>query len=58
MNRDESQRELVGKGKAIERLNDLLSEQTRGWMNDFIEEHFGMPPEFCDSRKISLGLKA
>jgi hypothetical protein len=26
-----------------------LSEQTRGWMRDFVSDNFGMPPEFCDS---------
>ena len=26
-----------------------LSEQTRGWMRDFVSYNFGMPPEFCDS---------
>jgi len=36
-------------GKAIEEMTELLSEKTKGWMRDFMDENFGMPPEFCDS---------
>jgi hypothetical protein len=36
-------------GAAIEQIVELLSEQTRGWMQDFVSDNFGMPPEFCDS---------
>ncbi len=34
-------------GQAIEEISELLSEQTRGWMDDFIGDNFGMPSEFC-----------
>lgn len=34
-------------GAAIEQLSDLLSEETRDWMDDFIGDNFGMPSEFC-----------
>jgi len=40
---------LMISGSAIEELNELLSEQTRGWIDDFVGDSFGMPPEFCDS---------
>ena len=36
-------------GLANEQMSELLSPQTRGWMDDFCGRHFGMPPEFCDS---------
>lgn len=32
----------------IESLSSLCSQKTREWMEDFIGNHFGMPPEFCD----------
>ncbi len=35
-------------GEAVESLSELLSEQTRGWLEDFLGNHFGMPPEFCE----------
>ena len=34
-------------GKAVEELSDLLSKETRDWMDDFVGENFGMPSEFC-----------
>lgn len=36
-------------GAGIEEMTGLLSEQTKGWMRDFMDKNFGMPPEFCDS---------
>lgn len=33
---------------AIEEIQPLLSEQTKGWMDDFISDQFGMPPEFLE----------
>lgn len=36
-------------GKAAEEMSDLLSDETRDWMDDFVGENFGMPSEFCDS---------
>ena len=36
-------------GAAIEKLVKLLSEQTKGWLSDFVGDNFGMPPEFCDN---------
>ncbi len=36
-------------GVAIEELNGVLSEKTRGWIDDFVGDNFGMPPEFCDN---------
>ena len=35
-------------GSVIKEISGVLSEQTKGWMNDFIDTHFGMPPEFCE----------
>lgn len=35
-------------GKIMEEIAEVLSEQTKGWMDDFIETNFGMPPEFCE----------
>ncbi len=40
-------------GKSIEEMSDLLSEETRDWMDDFIGDNFGMPSEFCDSPTFS-----
>jgi hypothetical protein len=40
---------LMISGVAIEALNGVLSEQTRGWIDDFVGDSFGMPPEFCDN---------
>ena len=34
--------------EAMEALSDVLSEQTKGWMKDFLGDTFGMPPEFCE----------
>jgi hypothetical protein len=36
-------------GKAMEEMSQLLSPETRDWMNDFVGDNFGMPSEFCDS---------
>ncbi len=36
-------------GAAVEALSEQLSEQTKGWMNDFVGDNFGMPSEFIDS---------
>ncbi|MGZ0169820.1 MAG: hypothetical protein ACKVHE_09700 [Planctomycetales bacterium] len=38
---------LMISGVAIEELNGVLSEKTRGWIDDFVGDNFGMPPEFC-----------
>ena len=35
-------------GEVIKELADVLSDETKGWMDDFIETNFGMPPEFCE----------
>lgn len=40
---------LMISGVAIEKLNAVLSEKTRGWIDDFVGDNFGMPPEFCDN---------
>ena len=34
-------------GPALEEISDLLSDETRDWMNDFVGSNFGMPSEFC-----------
>ena len=34
-------------GKSLETLTDVLSDETRDWMDDFIGSNFGMPSEFC-----------
>lgn len=36
-------------GAATEEIVGLLSEQTKGWLEDFVGDNFGMPPEFCDN---------
>lgn len=36
-------------GRAVEEIVDQLSEQTRGWMQDFVDENFGLPSEFVDN---------
>lgn len=36
-------------GAGIEDMTKLLSEKTKGWMRDFMDKNFGMPPEFCDA---------
>lgn len=36
-------------GLAVEGIVEVLSEQTRGWMEDFVGDNFGMPPEFVDT---------
>lgn len=40
--------------KAIEEINDLLSEETRGFMDDIMENNFGLPPEYKDLFKPIL----
>ena len=35
-------------GAAMEEIQPLLSEETQGWMDDFVSDQFGMPPEFLD----------
>ena len=35
-------------GPSVEALSDLLSKETRDWMDDFIGSNFGMPSEFCE----------
>ena len=35
---------LIGE-LAIEEMNELLSEETKGEMDDFMGDHFGIPPE-------------
>ena len=34
--------------KSIEEIGEKLSQETRGFMQDFIDNQFGMPPEFCN----------
>lgn len=36
-------------GKAVEAISEQLSEATRGWMDDFVGEHFGMSPDLIDA---------
>ena len=36
-------------GSAVEAISDQLSETTRGWMDDFVGEHFGMSPDLIDA---------
>lgn len=36
-------------GLAVEEIADQLSEQTRGWMQDFVGDNFGLPSEFIDN---------
>lgn len=33
----------------MEEIVGILSEKTKGWMQDFVGDNFGMPPEFCDN---------
>lgn len=40
--------------KAMEQISELLSEKTRGEMDDFIDTHFGGPPEL---KAILKGVK-
>ena len=35
-------------GAVMEEISEVLSEQTKGWMDDFMDTHFRMPPEFCE----------
>lgn len=35
-------------GPSVEALSDLLSKETRDWMDDFVGSNFGMPSEFCE----------
>lgn len=39
---------LMISGVAIQQLNGVISEKTKGWIDDFVGDNFGMPPEFCD----------
>lgn len=32
-------------GKVMEQMNELISNETRGFMDDFTNTHFGLPPE-------------
>lgn len=44
-------------GKAIGEIVDLLSVETKELLDDFIEKHFGLPPEYIDllkNRKMIL----
>ena len=34
--------------KAVEEIGEKLSQETRGYMQDFVGDQFGMPPEFCN----------
>ena len=34
-------------GPVLEDLSNLLSQQTKDWMDDFVGSNFGMPSEFC-----------
>ena len=48
---NELQREffpMMISGSVIEEISEILSEQTKGWMDDFIGDNFGLPSEFCD----------
>ena len=40
-------------GPALEELSDLLSKETKDWMDDFIGSNFGMPSEFCQPPSVS-----
>ena len=40
-------------GTAAEELSDMLSKETRDWMDDFVGENFGMPSEFCEPPTFS-----
>jgi hypothetical protein len=40
-------------GAGIEEMTLLLSEKTKGWMRDFTDKNFGMPPEFSDAPDYS-----
>ena len=40
-------------GAGIEEMTNLLSEKTKGWMRDFMDKNFGMPPEFSDAPDYS-----
>ena len=39
-------------GKAVEAIAEQLSEQTRGWMEDFVGDNFSLPSEFCDDPSL------
>lgn len=41
---------LIG-GKAMEALSTLISEKTRGEIDRFVDEHFGIPPEWKEPIK-------
>ena len=40
-------------GPALESMSDLLSPETRDWMDDFVGSNFGMPSEFCQPPSVS-----
>ena len=38
---------------SLESLSQLLSQETRDWMDDFVGSNFGMPSEFCQPPGVS-----
>ena len=40
-------------GHVIEEISELLSDETRGWMDDYVGDNFGMPSEFCEPPSYS-----
>jgi hypothetical protein len=38
-------------GHVIDQIAEVLSSQTKGWLNDFIDEYLGLPPELKDWAK-------
>lgn len=38
-------------GEALEEISELLSEKTRDELDDFIDDHFGLPPEWKEAIK-------
>ncbi|MDA1013594.1 MAG: hypothetical protein O3A00_03965, partial [Planctomycetota bacterium] len=44
---------LMISGPAVEAMSEHLSEQTRGWMSDFVGDNFGMPSEFIDAPDLA-----
>jgi hypothetical protein len=41
---------MIG-SEAMEEMNELLSKQTIGEIDDFVDEHFGLPPELKELLK-------
>ena len=39
-------------GKIIEEIADMLSDETQGFLDDFMGDHFGVPPAYESSRKL------